>query len=108
MYLYLVSWNLRPNQEPEEVQMQDITLGPFNDSGFMFDIGEQSRDLEGYTIRILENDPTMLGSFFRSYGSSLRCINRKSRSYSATEWHQEITHEVVCTHKNMSKLDCCV
>ena len=47
MYLYLVSWNLRPNQEPEEVQMQDITLGPFNDSGFMFDIGEQSRDLEG-------------------------------------------------------------
>jgi predicted transposase YbfD/YdcC len=39
MYLYLVSWNLPPNQEPEEVHMQDITLGPFDDSGFVFDIG---------------------------------------------------------------------
>jgi predicted transposase YbfD/YdcC len=49
MYLYLVSWDLLPNQEPEEVHMQDITLGPFEDSGFVFDIGALSSFLEQLT-----------------------------------------------------------
>lgn len=49
MYLYLVSWNLRPNQEPEEAHMQDITLGPFDGSGIMFDNGALGHHWEGLT-----------------------------------------------------------
>jgi predicted transposase YbfD/YdcC len=36
-------------QKPEEVHMQDITLGPFADSGFVFDLGALSRYLEQLT-----------------------------------------------------------
>lgn len=49
MYLYLASWNLPQNQEPEEVHMQDITLGLFDDSGLVFDIGALSNFLECLT-----------------------------------------------------------
>lgn len=49
MYLILVLWNLPPNQEPEEVHMQDITLGPFDDNGFIFDLGALGRYLEELT-----------------------------------------------------------